>query len=145
MIGNILKMLILKNKLQVLEYEPANNILLAEWPNHEDYSLPEVVQTLETLVKYIREYNVKYLVINSTQVKPNFQITGLREFKAAIVELVYNLSKTSLKKIARIATNNPEREILVRNLAHEISQGLVFDFQIKEFLSQTEAKEWLLG
>ncbi|WP_026464022.1 hypothetical protein [Adhaeribacter aquaticus] len=138
-------MLILKNKLQVLEYEPANNILLAEWPNHEDYSLPEVVQTLETLVKYIREYNVKYLVINSTQVKPNFQITGLREFKAAIVELVYNLSKTSLKKIARIATNNPEREILVRNLAHEISQGLVFDFQIKEFLSQTEAKEWLLG
>jgi hypothetical protein len=129
----------------VLDYDPTTDILKVDWPNIETYQLAQVQQTLQTLVDYIRNYDVKYLLIDASQATSNPELVETPEYKKMIFEFVSDLTKTRLKKSARISAGDTKREAKTQKLTKEVIQETNLIIQSKDFSNKEEAKAWLLA
>ena len=136
-------MILFRNALIVLEYEPSTDILTVEWPNLETYLLPEVRMALKTLVEYIRSYDVKRLLIDASKSKTAPGLMDSPEYKEVITNFVIDLSQTRLQKSARIIALDPEREIKTQKLTTEIRSETKFQVKNQEFHTKEEAIAWL--
>lgn len=137
-------MILYQNALIKLDYNPSTDILFIEWPHVEPYTLPEIRRTLELVVEYIRNYDVKKLLIDGskTQVSPQLEEV---EYKALVTQFVQDLKKTRLQKAARIITQDKVREARSKELAAELKQEVQLTVQDRSFATRSEALEWLLA
>ncbi|MGV3539601.1 MAG: hypothetical protein ACO1OQ_07310 [Rufibacter sp.] len=129
-------MIIYQNGFITLEYEPATDILFLEWPDVQDFLLPEVRQALRILVDHVKSYDIKRLLIDSS--KASLEIPG-EEYKEVVKEFGLNLMGTRLEKLARILTHNAMREEKVE----EAKQEVQFTIALRSFTDKQEALIWL--
>lgn len=129
----------------VLDYEPTTDILTVDWPNIEKYQFSQVKQTLETLVDYVRNYDVKYLLIDASQTTSSPELVESPEYKQIIFEFVSGLTKTRLKKSARITAKDKIREAKTQELSKQVVQKANLLIQNKDFNNKEEAIAWLLS
>jgi len=121
-----------------LDYDPATDILSLNWPDVKDFLLPEVKRELKVLIDTIKHYDVKKLLIDTSKAK--VEVTDA-EYQAFVSAFVSTLKDTRLQKLARIGTNNPNRE-KISDQAKETSQIDLF-MEFRSFNSGPEALAWL--
>ncbi|WP_207435534.1 hypothetical protein [Sabulibacter ruber] len=129
-------MIIYQSGLISLDYDPASDILYLQWPDVQEFLIPEIRQALRILVDHIKSYDIKYLLIDSS--KASLEIPP-EEYKDVLKEFGYNLSKTRLQKFARILTTNLNREKKVEEVKTEIA----FPINLRSFSNKQEALAWL--
>ncbi|KAA3439450.1 hypothetical protein [Rufibacter hautae] len=131
-------MIIYQSGLITLDYDPATDILFINWPDVQDFLVPEIRQALLILVDHIKSYDIKNLLIDSS--RASLDIPGT-EYKEVIKEFGHNLMQTRLEKMARILTPNSTRE----NKVEEARQELRFPIPLRTFTDSKEAYSWLKG
>lgn len=138
-------MILYQNSFVVLDYEPTTDILAFEWPNVEAYLLPEAKRTLKTLVEYVRNYDVKRLLIDESKTTVSPELIDSPEYKEVLMEFVCDLTKTRLQKSARIVALDKDREAKTKKLTTEIIQEIKLNISNKDFTNKSEAQSWLLA
>jgi hypothetical protein len=135
-------MILYQNRLIVLDYEPSTDILSVDWPNVASFDLMEVEQALNTLVGYIRDYDVKRLLIDSTKavISPDLDMV---EYQAIVTQFAYKLMKTRLKKSARIMHSDQVRETTSQKISEEITRKAKLEIENQNFTSKEAATAWL--
>ncbi|WP_181305659.1 hypothetical protein [Rufibacter sp. XAAS-G3-1] len=129
-------MIIYQSGLITLDYDPATDILYIKWPDVQDFLVLEIRQALRILVDHIKSYDIKKLLIDSSQA--SLEIPGA-EYKDVLKEFGQNLMQTRLEKMARLLTPNPTREDKVE----EARQELRFPIPLRTFTDKQEAVAWL--
>ncbi|AMM50751.1 hypothetical protein TH61_05555 [Rufibacter sp. DG15C] len=135
-------MILFQNRLIVLDYSPSTDVLSVEWPSVSAYDLPEVEQSLNTLVEYIRNYDVKRLLIDSTKaaISPELDMV---EYQAIVTEFAHRLTKTRLQKSARIMHADLVREKISREIGDQVSKKANLKLENRNFYNRVEALAWL--
>jgi len=126
----------------MLDYNPATDILTALWPSNNPYTLPEIQSTLEILVKSIRNYDVKKLLLNSSQLAIHPAIDAA-EYQTTLNLFCNSLTQTRLKRLAQIISMDQENKILNLELGQETKDNVKITFQTQYFIFPAEAINWL--
>ena len=129
-------MILFRNGLITLEYDPAADILFVDWPDILPYNLTDVRETLLVLLDTIRVYDIKNILIDSRR---SVVELNEEEHEALMLDFARDLKSTRLQRMARLRTNDPVRESRV-TLARKKS-GTSIDYQ--EFKDEAAAMEWL--
>ena len=132
-------MILYKSSLITLDYDPATDILSLDWPDIQDLFVAAVEQEIQELVKHIKHYDVKKLLLDTSRATINVDMV---QYQAFLVSFARELMDTRLQKVARVGSSDPVREKLV-NDAKEASQ-VAGAFAFKVFKSKAEALEWLM-
>lgn len=127
--------MIIPNKLIKLEYDPTKDILFVEWPDFEYYSLSELHNILENIVDTIRHYDINYLMIDS---RTTVVAIKEAEYNQIATKFAQELVKTRLKKVARLSTNDTNREKQVLS----IKEKTMFSVEFESFQTVDEALNW---
>lgn len=128
--------MILENTLIRLEYNPAKDLLDVEWPDYNLYSLPEFKHLLEKVIDTVRFYDIGYLLLDARSTLD--AIKEIDYIDAAILFLD-NLSKTRVKKVARLVNHSSIREKQIQEISYQ--HQLTLEFQT--FSSREVAISWL--
>ncbi len=129
-------MVVYENSLITLTYAPETDTLLAEWAVQDQYSLPEINQTLEKLVAIMCNYDVKNLLIDAS--KANFNLTN-EDYRAIVEGLETAFGKTHIQRLARVTTSDPLREEKIYTIRKQVN--LPYDF--RDFKTKEDALKWL--
>lgn len=129
-------MILFESTLIRLDYSPATDILIADLSATYEFYLLEVQEALNTLVKNIRHYDVKRVLMDSRK-----RIVQIEEEKyaALMAAFMHELQTTRLQRLARLHTGNTVRE----NLARTIQDQLISTFVMKTFMDKEQALAWL--
>lgn len=135
-------MILHKNSLIKLEYDPATDILQVDYPDLHTHLLPEIRHSIDILVDAVKNYDIKRLLLDSTKTTVSVNPEQGREIATY---LAAGLQKTRIQKVARLASLNIEVENSAQNNIKHISQTAVLPFQLRNFTDRTEALAWLAG
>lgn len=127
--------MIIPNKLLYLEYDPSIDVLFVEWPDFNDYAVPELHFTLDSLVETIRGFDIKYLLVDATK---TVIAIGQEDYDEISGRFAQNLLSTRLKKLARLVSNSSVREKQVENFKKKSNLA----FELESFKTKEEALEW---
>ncbi|GAA4310342.1 hypothetical protein [Nibribacter koreensis] len=135
-------MILFQNRLISLDYDPSTDVLSVDWPSVSAYDLLEVEQSLNTLVEYIRNYDVKRLLIDSTKAAISPELDMVK-YQAIVTEFAYRLIKTRLRKSARIMHADLVRETISREIGEQVSKKANLTVENRNFANRAEALAWL--
>lgn len=121
-----------------LDYNPALDILIVEWPDFRQYSLYESVYVLDKVIETIRHYDVKYLL---TDTRYKMVDISDSEYKKIILKFALGLETSRLQKLARIVTESTLRERTIT----EVKQEVQLTIPLKNFFNKKEAVNWLIS
>lgn len=130
-------MILHQNGLFTLDYTPATDILFVKWPNSQFVVLGEIRQTFQILVENIRNYDIKYLLIDAQHTSLE---VDAQEYKATLLQFAQDLHTTRLRKMARLMSGDEIRE---RHLQELLEQQLLLSFEVQNFEDRTTALAWL--
>jgi hypothetical protein len=132
-------MILYKSSLITLDYDPATDILSLDWPDIQDLFVAAVEQEIQELIKNIKHYDIKKLLLDTSRATVNVDMV---QYQAFLEDFGRKLAATRLQKVARIGSSDPVREKLVHDAREvtQISGGLVF----KVFKNKAEALNWLM-
>ncbi|ALI98741.1 hypothetical protein DC20_06895 [Rufibacter tibetensis] len=119
-----------------LEYDPAKDVLMVEWPDFEEYAIPELHYTLDSIVEAVRSYDIKNLLIDA---RSAVIAVGQKEYDEIAGKFANNLLTTRLRKLARLITDSSIREAHVQSF----KQNARFSFEVESFPTKEEALPWL--
>jgi hypothetical protein len=125
-----------------LDYNPSTDVLETCMPDIRQFGLSEVSFCLELIVDSIKNYDIKYLLLDSS--KSVIEVDD-EAYKAIITKLALDLMNSHLKKIARIGTKDTQREEKAAKVATELRLELNLPIDYKSFNSKAEALDWLLA
>lgn len=128
--------MIIPNPVVKLDYNPSQDILIVEWPDFSDYTLSEAKYTLNVILETIRTYDVKYLLTDAR--KGTIDIPE-QSYKELIYGFALSLTKTRLKKLARVVAERTLREKPIK----EVTQKAKLAIPIKSFEQVEDALHWL--
>ncbi|MBF8963728.1 hypothetical protein I0P70_10750 [Pontibacter sp. FD36] len=129
--------MIIPNKFLKLDYNPTKDILLVEWPNMHNYTLPEVTYIINEVVETVRSYDIKRILTDTRQSKVT---VPMEEYAGIINNLALQLATTRLQKFAKLKTADPDRETISSNAAALVVGSITY----RSFESMEEAIEWLV-
>lgn len=133
-------MILFQNSIVTLNYDPATDVLQAQYPDLHGFLLPEIKHTILLMTDIIRNYDVKKLLLDSTRTVIAVSSEESREIAAF---LAGNIMTTRVEKVARVQSDNQQVEEHARqNMAH-VQEVQVLPFQLRNFSSHTEAIAWL--
>ncbi|WP_242919766.1 hypothetical protein [Pontibacter liquoris] len=134
-------MILFQNSLIKLDYHPATDIAVAEYPDLHSYLLPEIKHSIDLVVDTLRSYDVKLLILDGTRTVSTVESEQGREIATY---LAAGLRTTRLQKLARMQSSAGLVEKRAQdNIKHiELTQAPAF--QIQAFTSREEATAWLL-
>ena len=134
---NKLYFMLLASNLLTLEYNPTTDVLFIVWPDIHGYSLDEVKETMAEILRNIRRYDVKRLLVDSrrTVVRINNEM-----YASLTADFGKELLKTSLKRAARLESGHSAREKQVQEMV--ITNKTAIEFE--SFPDKKTALEWLL-
>lgn len=128
--------MLIPNKFLKLDYNPTIDVLLIEWPNMHEYTLPEVHYIIDEVVGAVKHYDIKR-ILNDT--RNSEVLMGMHEYAQIVYELAIKLGATRLEKFAKLLTTDPNRETVANNAAALVSDTI----QYRAFGSLEEALDWL--
>jgi hypothetical protein len=132
----------LYNGIITLDYNPSTDVLVTSMPDIKQFGLSEVSFCLGLIVDSIRNYDIKNLLLDSS--KSVIEVED-EAYKTITTKFSKELMTTRLKKIARVATTDNNREKKSAKLSAEIKQELNLPVVFANFTSQTEAMLWLIS
>ncbi len=133
-------MILLRNSIVELNYEPATDILEAAYPDLHDYLLPEIKHTIDAMVEIIKNYDISKLLLDSSRTS----ILVSKERSAEIsMHLAAGLAKTRLTKLARVQSQSTTVETTAQNNISQISTSLNLPFKLQNFTCKADALAWL--
>ena len=135
-------MILFKNGLIILDYNPADDILSVELPDIQKLTLPEVRRSFQIIGENLRNYDVKYLLIDSSKAVVDIEDI---DYKAVIMQFGSDLLRTRLQKLARVGGTIPKQEKRAQSVATETIQALDLPFKFANFENRESAIKWLLG
>ncbi|MFT2008186.1 hypothetical protein ACMA1I_05875 [Pontibacter sp. 13R65] len=125
-----------------LDYNPATDIAVVEYPDLHDYLLPEIKHSIDLLVGNIKNYDIKLLVLDGTRTVSTVDAEQGREIANY---LAAGLMKTRLKKLARIQSVIASVETRANDNVKHIQETQEPPFQMQAFTSKEEAIGWLIS
>lgn len=135
-------MIIYKNGLITLDYSPSTDVLHVELPNAIAFGISELQRSLEIVADNVQSYDIKRLLLDSSQVS----VGGIDDnaYKVIVSTFIGNLSRSRLRKLARLNTSIPAHEARVTQVADEAAKFHQTTFEIGIFSSRVKAQEWLV-
>lgn len=133
-------MILYDNSLIKIEYNPASDILEVAYPDLHEYLLPEIRHSIDKLVENTISYDVKRLLLNSSQTVVAVEVEKSREITAYMLTC---LSRTRIQKLARLQSFNPVVELIAEGNIRHVNQIMVLPFELRNFTSKETAKLWL--
>jgi len=135
-------MIIHTDSLMELVYEPKTDILSVKWPDLVDVPISVIQHSFSKLVDSINHYHITKLLLDSKGTVSN---VSDEEYKPLAMKLVMSLGTTSLKKIARIISEDQLRENRAKTYSQELHSQITFKFKSKEFDNKESALAWLIS
>lgn len=129
--------MIIPSKLIKLDYNPSTDVLSVKWPDFNGFSLDESLETISVVLKTIRHYDVKRLLIDSRNTVVNISKEQYSEIAADFAKEM--ITTTRLEKVARIQSIDVMREEQVKGMSKNYQTPIAF----KTFASEIEAVLWL--
>ncbi|WP_137760313.1 hypothetical protein [Pontibacter sp. SGAir0037] len=120
-----------------LDYNPSSDVLTVEWPDVHNYTLAEVKESLSEIIKAIRYYDVKRLLIDSRKTVVSIDN---EKYTVLSTEFAKEMLQTRLEKLARLESSNIIREGQVQELVKTNNTAAI---AFKNFTSSDEALKWL--
>ncbi|GHA65499.1 hypothetical protein [Pontibacter akesuensis] len=124
-----------------LDYTPATDVLVTSMPDVKQFSLSEVRFSLELIVENIRNYDIKNLLLDSSNSIIEVEDSA---YKSVTSKFATDLMATRLQKIARVVTSDAKREERSARLATELKQEMNMPVEFKNFTTRKDAMHWLL-
>ncbi|WP_207435974.1 hypothetical protein [Sabulibacter ruber] len=134
-------MIILRNWLVTITFNPAEDTLFAELPNVEEFGVGELKHALEIVADNVISYDVKNLLLDSTNVSVGKMDD--REYGLTVKDFIRKLTRTRLQRFARLNSSILSLDHRALTAVTEIfnQEGSSIQFQV--FNSGTAAAEWL--
>jgi hypothetical protein len=129
-------MVLFRNGLLTLEYDPADDIMFVEWPEIRTYTVQDVRGVLGTLVDMLRIYDIKNLLVDSRQSVVELEE---KEYLPLMLEFARALQGTRLQRLVRIMTSDPDRERRVARVSEETELAVAY----QNFSCLETAVQWL--
>ncbi|KAA3436914.1 hypothetical protein [Rufibacter hautae] len=133
-------MLVLKDSLVELHYDVTTDILSMGWPDLTGFALSEVNHSLKKVIDTLKHYDIKKLLIDGRQNK--VEVTE-KEQKQVAHQFSLDLRHTRVKKVARLASSDWDKERRSHQLSEELSHELTYSVQYQEFTDERTALAWL--
>lgn len=133
-------MILHQNSLIKLEYNPATDVLQAEYPDLDRLHLSEIKHNFSMMVEIIRNYDVKRLLLDASQTDVSLSDEENRQVG---MELAAELAKTRLQKLARIQPHDPGKEIKAQVNINLMKQAGLLPFELENFSNRAQALAWL--
>ncbi|WP_347160307.1 hypothetical protein [Pontibacter chitinilyticus] len=121
-----------------LDYDPATDVLVAVLPDARQFGLSEIAMCLGLVVESVRSYDIKLLLLDAVGTEGEGQ-------GAAYASFISELSKTRLRKMARLAGADDGWQERSARIAAEGRQGPHRPLEFRSFDSQAEALGWLVS
>ena len=135
-------MVLFQNSFIRLDYTPATDILVIEYPDLHGYLLPEIKNSINILVENVRNYDVKKLLLDSTR---TISSVTEEESREVATYLAKGLMKTRVQKVARLQSASTTVEKLAQGNLKHIQESGALPFQLKNFTNKADALEWMQG
>ncbi|GAB3824641.1 hypothetical protein [Pontibacter rugosus] len=135
-------MIIYQNGLLNLDYNPGTDVLIAELPNVVEFGVPELSRVLTLVAEHTCNYDIKLLLLDSSNVLVDQLEDGA--YKAVVGEFLAKLTRSRLKRLARVNSAVASHEERVLTVTSEATQRLGAPFRIMTFSGRDEALAWLL-
>ena len=125
-----------------LDYNPITDVLVSDMPDTKQFGALEVSYCLGLIVDSIRYYDIKKLLLDSSK-----SLIDVEDevYQAITTKFSMKLRSTRLKKIARVATTDKNREEKSAKVSKALRQEFNFSLVFQNFTSQEEAMDWLLA
>ena len=133
-------MILYKNSVIKLDYNPATDIVHVQYPDLYDYLLPEIIHSINILIDTVRNYDIKYLLLDGRQ---TVSATKTEEGREIALHLAASLAKTRLTKLARLQSYSPEVEDRAKANVKAIHSTMALPYELKDFTDEGEALAWL--
>ncbi|KAA3436918.1 hypothetical protein [Rufibacter hautae] len=135
-------MILYQNGLIELDYNPATDVLHVTLPDAHHIGISELKRSLDTIASYIQSYDVKKLLLNSS----NTLLHDMDDtvYRGVVAQFFTDLKKSRLQRIARVGTQTPSHEIRSANVTAALRQELAASFVLETFPSEPNALQWLL-
>ncbi|KAA3440274.1 hypothetical protein [Rufibacter hautae] len=133
-------MILFENSIVRLNYDPGTDILEVAYPDLHGYLLPEIKHTINKMVDIIKNYDVKKLLLDSTQ---TIISVGEEESREISMYLAAGLSRTRLQKVARLQSSSEGVEKVSERNIEQIKAAQQLPFALRNFRAKAEALDWL--
>ncbi|MHC2992813.1 hypothetical protein OB13_14945 [Pontibacter sp. HJ8] len=133
-------MILFKNSIVKLDYDPATDIVVIEYTDLHGYLLPEIKHTIDILADRVRNYDVKKVLLDSTKTVVSVTPEESREIS---VYLASALAQTRVQKLARAQSLSPSVEVQAKGNIQHVQQALALPFLLRNFSGRAEALAWL--
>ncbi|RNI29078.1 hypothetical protein [Rufibacter latericius] len=134
-------MVILKNWLITISYEPADDIMFAKLPNVEEFGARELKHALEVVSENVVSYVVKNLLLDSSDVS----VVKMedRVYHATVKDFILKLTSTQLERLARLNNSIQNLESRAVSTVTEIFHQENSKIQFRAFNDKEAAMDWL--
>ncbi|MGV3539063.1 MAG: hypothetical protein ACO1OQ_04585 [Rufibacter sp.] len=133
-------MVLFENGILKLDYNPATDILEVAYPDLVGYLLPEIKNSIEVLIDTLVNYDVKRLLLDSSNTSVS---VSPQESQEITVYLVTGLAKTRLQKVARLQSGSQAVESTAAHNVHHVKQKGLLTFPVENFTEKRQAVAWL--
>jgi hypothetical protein len=129
-------MVLFQNSLITLKYNPVTDIVEIDYPDLHDYLLPEIKHSIDALVESVRNYDVKKLLLDSSQT-----IVSVREEESREVALylAQGLVQTRVQPLSAVIETRAQE-----NVQH-VQKVWSLPFQLRHFTVKADALTWLMS
>jgi hypothetical protein len=135
-------MVLFENSIVKLDYSPATDILEVAYPDLHGYLLPEIKHTITIMMDYIKNYDVKKLLLDSTR---TLVAVSEEESREVALTLAAGIMTTRVGKVARVQSPSSEVEQTAQGNISHLKETQQLPFELRNFTSKTEALTWLKG
>ncbi|GHA81454.1 hypothetical protein [Pontibacter akesuensis] len=133
-------MIIFENSIIKLDYDPATDIVVIEYPSLYGYLLPEIKHSLDILTDTVRSYDIKRVLLDASRTTVSVTPEESRELT---VYLAGALARTRVRKLARVQSLDTTVETrATENIAH-VQQEFTLPYLLQSFTQKAEALAWL--
>lgn len=133
-------MILFENSVIRLDYDPATDIVVVEYPDLHDYLLPEIKHSLDIMVEVVRNYDIKKLMLDSNRTVSSVQES---ESRHVAVYLAAGIAKTRVQKVARVQSPVEAVESRAQGNIKHLQESQQLPFQLQNFTDKETALEWL--
>lgn len=133
-------MILFKNSIIQLDYNPAADILDVAYPDLHGFLIPEIKHSIDILVDNVRNYDVKRVLLDSTR---TLILVSEAESREVATYLAGGLMKTRVQKVARLQSSSTVVEATAQGNIQHIRQTQALPFLLQNFTVREEAVAWL--
>ncbi len=122
-----------------LKYDATEDVLIAEWPHVTEGNIAELKASMELLLSYVRENQVKNLLID---VRNSEVVIPSAEYNTLLAWFILELTDTNLRKIARVNPADYVRKNVLDKTEIDVYKK---DYSVifEEYTNYKEAYCWL--